>query len=63
MISLRLPDGESEPLQRALWERYKIEIPIVSWQGMRFVRPSCHLYTWQEDVDLLVRALEELLPG
>jgi isopenicillin-N epimerase len=61
MLSMRLPEGEGEPLQRALWERYKIEIPIVSWQGMRLVRPSCHLYTRREDIDLLVKALEELL--
>jgi isopenicillin-N epimerase len=63
MISMCLPDGEGEPLQRALWERYKIEIPIVSWRGMRFVRPSCHLYTWQDDIDLLVNALKELCAG
>ncbi|HWB09305.1 MAG TPA: aminotransferase class V-fold PLP-dependent enzyme [Pirellulales bacterium] len=63
MISMRLPDGESEPLQRALWERYRIEIPIVSWRGMRLVRPSCHLYTQRDAIDLLVNALKELLSG
>ncbi|HVA51043.1 MAG TPA: aminotransferase class V-fold PLP-dependent enzyme [Pirellulales bacterium] len=61
MISLRLPEGEAEPLQRALWQRYKIEVPIVSWQGLRLVRPSCHLYTWREDIDRLVNAAQEIL--
>lgn len=61
MISLRIADGEPEPLQRALWERYRIEIPVVAWQGQRLIRPSCHLYTWPEDLDLLARALTELV--
>jgi isopenicillin-N epimerase len=59
MIALQLPNGDSESLQRALWERYRIEVPIVGWQGHRLVRPSCHLYTWQDDIDQLVRALKE----
>ena len=59
MISLRLSDGEAEPLQRELWDRHRIEIPIVAWQGQRLVRPSCHLYTWPEDIDHLARALEK----
>ena len=63
MISLRLSDGESEPLQRVLWERHRIEIPIVAWQGRRLVRPSCHLYTSRDDIDRLVNALKELLDG
>lgn len=61
MISLRLPDGDAEYLQRALWERHKIEIPIVSWQGRRLVRPSCHLYTCREDIDRLVETTVKLL--
>ena len=61
MISLRLPDGDAESLQRALWDRHRIEIPIVSWQGRRLVRPSCHLYTWREDIDRLVEATATIL--
>lgn len=61
MISLRLTDGEAEPLQRALWERHQIEIPIVAWQGRRLVRPSCHLYTSRSDIDRLAFGLTELL--
>jgi isopenicillin-N epimerase len=62
MISLEISAGAAEPLQRALWERYRIEIPIVAWQGRRLVRPSCHLYNGQEDLERLSRALAALLP-
>lgn len=61
MVSVRLPDGSAESLQRALWERHKIEVPIVTWQGRRLIRPSCHLYTWREDIDRLVDATAKLL--
>jgi isopenicillin-N epimerase len=61
MIALPLPPGPCEPLQAALWERFRIEVPIVDWQGMRLVRVSCHLYNNEGDIDRLVGALAELL--
>jgi isopenicillin-N epimerase len=61
MISLRLSPGEPESLQRALWERHQIEVPIVAWQGQRLVRPSCHLYTSRDDIDRLAQSLTSLL--
>jgi isopenicillin-N epimerase len=59
MISLRISAGDAEALQRQLWERHRIEIPIVAWQGQRLVRPSCHLYTTRRDIDRLSEALTE----
>lgn len=61
MLALPLPPGESHPLQRALRQQYGIEVPIVLWQGRRFVRVSCHLYNQRSDIDRLVRAIEELV--
>jgi isopenicillin-N epimerase len=61
MIALPLPDGEPDPLQKALWEQYNIEVPIVEWHRQRLVRVSCHLYTRRQDVDRLVEALSQLL--
>lgn len=68
MIALPLPesvstavDGHYHPLQQALWERYGIEAPIVAWHGRRLVRVSCHLYNDAGDIDLLAKALKELL--
>ncbi|GAB4138332.1 MAG: aminotransferase class V-fold PLP-dependent enzyme [Planctomycetaceae bacterium] len=53
--------GRLEPLQMALWERYRIEIPVVHWQGHRFLRVSCHLYNSSRDLDVLMQALSQLL--
>lgn len=61
MIALPLPAGDAPALQRKLVERYGIEIPIIPWQGRRFVRPSCHLYTSTSQLTLLRDALATLL--
>lgn len=68
MISLPLPatvgeppTGHMHPLQSALWEQHRIEVPIVNWHDRRFVRVSCHLYNSTQHVDRLVGALGECL--
>ena len=67
MISLPLPLDDDvdpqkrHPLQDALWDRYRIEIPITCWQGRRHVRVSGHLYNTADEVERLATALAELL--
>ena len=70
MIALPLPDslpepetGHMHPLQAALWDRARIEAPVTSWRGRRFLRVSCHLYNSKADVEALVEALRGLLQG
>lgn len=60
MISLRIADGDAAALQKNLWERYRIEVPLFAWQDQCLLRPSCHLYTSRADLDLLVRAMNEI---
>lgn len=61
MISLPLPPGDALELHKAIWERDRLEVPIVDWHGQRLVRPSAHLYTRPADIDRLVDALKSLL--
>lgn len=69
MITIPLPEGPSlrttpnswDPWTRVLWERHRIEIPIIDWNGRRHIRVSCHLYNTQADLDQLLSALGELL--
>jgi len=69
MIALPLPaseepppkPGQTDPLQNLLWQRFRIEVPIIHWKGERLLRVSCHLYNRREDIDRLVEALGQLL--
>ena len=49
-------------LKSRLYDEYKIEIPITEWNGRHFIRISIQGYNTSEDVDVLVRALRDLLP-
>jgi isopenicillin-N epimerase len=62
MAHLPLPPGDARSLQRALWEQHHIEVPVIEWDGERWIRVSCHLYNTSDDVDRLVTALAKLLP-
>lgn len=60
MAHVPLPPGDARSLQRALWERHRIEVPIVAWKERRYIRVSCHLYNTREQVDTLLRVLPEV---
>ena len=62
MVGVWLPTtgplaGEYSQLQKRLWERYRIEVPIMRFEDRYLVRVSCHLYNTTHDIDLLARAL------
>jgi isopenicillin-N epimerase len=57
MVSVPLPPGDASELQKQLWQRHKIEIPLIERSGHRSMRVSCHLYTSSRDIDALVGAM------
>ncbi len=66
MVGIWLPTvgphhGDHSTLQSRLWERYKIEVPIMRFGDRYLVRVSCHLYNTTHDIDLLARKLVEEL--
>lgn len=61
MAHLPLPDGDAQSLQHALWEKYRIEVPIIAWKDKRYVRVSTHLYNTRRQIEMLAAALTELL--
>jgi isopenicillin-N epimerase len=61
MAHVPLPPGDCASLQTSLWQSYGIEVPIVDWNGQRWMRVSCHLYNRHHDIDQLVAALDKLL--
>ncbi len=70
MVSFRLPNATSvetptsplysDPLQEALWARFRVEIPIIPWPcpPHRLLRISAQLYNTPSDYDRLIEALE-----
>jgi len=57
-----LPPGyPCAQLQSWLYEEYKIEIPVIDWEGRWFIRPSIQGYNTREELELLVEAVGEYL--
>jgi isopenicillin-N epimerase len=50
-----------EALKIRLYEEYRIEVPLMEWNGRKFVRISVQAYNTQEDLDALINGLGELL--
>jgi isopenicillin-N epimerase len=61
MISVPLPPGDPAALQKQLWQRHHIEIPVIERSGRRSIRVSCHLYTNKQQIDTFLEALSQLL--
>lgn len=62
MAALPLPSCDPLTLKQRLYDEYRVEVPIVDWQGRQFVRVSIQGYNTAADVDALTSGLAELLP-
>lgn len=68
MIAVPLPSSDYKkpkpnsmhPLQQQLWERFKIEAPIMECGGRFLLRVSCHLYTTSDDIEYLMDSLGKI---
>lgn len=65
MIAVPLPDDIDAPaLAAALYERYRIEIPVTTIESGRwFLRASFQAYNTPADLDALLAALRAILPS
>jgi len=62
MFAARLPaHTDLEALKQRLYDEYRVEVPMVSWNGQKFIRVSFQGYNTPGDADTLVAALERLL--
>jgi isopenicillin-N epimerase len=61
MASHPLPSCDGDALKAALYDRFRVEVPIVDQNGVTFIRVSIQGYNTASDVDTLVSALSELL--
>ena len=61
LASCPVQPDDPDVLKTRLLDEFKIEIPIVTWQGHTFVRVSIQAYNTESDVDALMDALRQLL--
>jgi isopenicillin-N epimerase len=62
MTAFRLPPhAEAAALRRGLWERYRVEAPVIERPDRLLVRASTHFYNTEAEVDRLAEALAGLL--
>lgn len=60
LYSIPLKTAEPQKLQRLLFEKYKIEIPVMQLDGKIFLRYSIQAFNTQEDLDVLYDALIDI---
>ena len=60
MVTLPLPPCDPAQLKTRLYDEFRIEVPIVTWQNRQFIRISIQAYNTLEDVEKLVDALRKI---
>jgi len=62
MAAAPLPtDTDILPLKNRLYDEYRIEVPLVEWNGNKLIRISVQGYNTKRDVDKLINALTAIL--
>ncbi len=63
MATIPLPQlKNTEAFKAALYQAYKVEVPLITWNGRHFIRVSIQAYNTPQDVEVLLDALAKLLP-
>ncbi|NWG18040.1 MAG: aminotransferase class V-fold PLP-dependent enzyme [Chloroflexi bacterium] len=61
MVSIPLPTAEAETLKMRLYDEYRIEAPLIVWNGGLYIRVSFQGYNDERDLERLLVALSALL--
>lgn len=61
MASVPVKTSNPAALKELLFNKYKIEIPVMPLNGNYFIRYSINAYNSQEDLDILYKALEDII--
>ena len=63
MAAFRLPACDPEAVQRRLFDEFRIEVPVRTWNGRHLVRVSVAPYNEPSDLERLADALAQVLPA
>jgi isopenicillin-N epimerase len=57
-----LPDSvDADALKRRLWDEFRVEVPVMQWNGRKLLRLSVQAYNTEADADRLIEALKRYL--
>ncbi len=63
MVAAPIPECDLDSLKRRLYDEYRIEVPVSTWNGLNLVRVSFQGYNTNGDAECLLDALTSLLPA
>jgi isopenicillin-N epimerase len=64
MAAVPIPsETDSVALKTRLYDDYRVEVPLVEWNGRKLIRVSVQAYNTQADIDYLLKSLEKCLGG
>ena len=61
-FTARLPECDLDGLKRRLYDEYRVEAPVIRWNGQAGIRVSFQVYNDAADADALIAGLTRLLP-
>lgn len=63
MATIPLPNGDAEPFQKELFQRFRVEVPVISWHTSpnRLLRISAQVYNRMDDYEYLLDAIQQVL--
>jgi isopenicillin-N epimerase len=61
-IAMLPPISDLAILKSRLYDEFSIEVPLIVWNNRQFIRISIQGYNTSDDTDVLIHALEILLP-
>ncbi len=62
LFNARLPSKtDLDALKRRLYDEFRIEVPMIFWNGQKFIRVSIQAYNDESDADALLAALEQAI--
>jgi len=61
MASIPINTSNPTALKNVLFETYKIQVPVMPLNGDYYIRYSINGYNTQEDLDVLYKALEDII--
>lgn len=58
----RLPSNccDAKLLQKRLYDEYRVEVPLIEWNGAKYIRISVQAYNSQNDINILLDGLKKL---